>query len=169
VKALAVADTLVLLVIFLLRSFRYVAPLVNVDYTKALLSLYGWLFPCAYVLRMVNAWLTVLLTVDRYIAVCRPLHAQRLCTIQRAYTNIVAVTAASVVYCLPRFFEDHSRSVHIHPIELNQLLERPHSTSHRHFSNIVADREFSTDCYLFTVSNSGLLSVQRLIQSPTHS
>ena len=30
-----------------------------------------------------------------------------------------------------------------------------------HFSNIVANREFSTGCYLFTVSNSGLLSVQR--------
>ena len=27
--------------------------------------------------------------------------------------------------------------------------------------NILADREFSTGCYLFTVSNSGLLSVQR--------
>ena len=38
-----------------------------------------------------------------------------------------------------------------------------------HFSNIVADREFSTGCYLFTVSNSGLLSMQRLLPSPTHS
>jgi len=105
-----VADTLVLLIVFLLRSFRYVAPLVNVDYKNVHVSLYGWLFPCAYVLRMVNAWLTVLLTVDRYIAVCRPLHAQRLCTIQRAYTNIFIVTAASVVFCLPRFFENHNRS-----------------------------------------------------------
>jgi len=26
-----------------------------------------------------------------------------------------------------------------------------------HFSNIVADREFSTGCYLFTVSNSGMV------------
>jgi len=32
-----------------------------------------------------------------------------------------------------------------------------------HFSNIVADREFSTGCYLFTVSNSGLLSVTRCV------
>ena len=44
---------------FLLRSFRYVAPLLNVDYRNAHRSLYNWLFPCAYVLRMVNAWLTV--------------------------------------------------------------------------------------------------------------
>jgi len=109
-QALAVADTLVLFIIFVLRSLRYVAPLVNyTDYRYVHVYLYSWLFPCAYVLRMVNAWLTVLLTVDRYIAVCRPLHAQRLCTIKRAYSNIVAVTAASVIFCLPRFFENHNR------------------------------------------------------------
>ena len=85
-QALAVADTLVLLIVFVLRSLRYIAPLINyADYKNVHRSLYAWLFPCAYMLRMVNAWLTVLLTVDRYIAVCRPLHAQRLCTIQRAY------------------------------------------------------------------------------------
>jgi len=36
-------------------------------------------------------------------------------------------------------------------------LESPQSRRTDHFSNIVADREFSTGCYLFTVSNSGLL------------
>jgi len=34
---------------------------------------------------------------------------------------------------------------------------RPQSKRTDHFSNIVADHEFSTGCYLFTVSNSGLL------------
>jgi len=88
---------------------RYVAPFLNYEYKDIHSSLYNWLFPCAYVLRMVNAWLTVLLTVDRYIAVCRPLHAQRLCTIQRAYSNIFIVAVASVLFCLPRFYEDHDR------------------------------------------------------------
>ena len=37
------------------------------------------------------------------------------------------------------------------------LLERPQPRCTDHFSNTVADREFSTGCYLFTVSNSGLL------------
>jgi len=36
-------------------------------------------------------------------------------------------------------------------------LERPQLRRTDQFSNIVADREFSTGCYLFTVSNSGLL------------
>jgi len=113
-QALAVADTLVLLIVFVLRSLRYVTDLVNyTNYRDVHRTLYEWMFPCAYILRMVNAWLTVVLTVDRYIAVCRPLHAQRLCTIQRAYSNIVAVTAASVIFCLPRFFENHDRSVAI--------------------------------------------------------
>ena len=108
------ADTLVLLIIFLLRSLRYVVPLITyVEYRDAHKSLYSWLFPSAYVLRMINGWLTVLLTVDRYIAVCRPLHAQRLCTIQRAYSNIIAVIVASIIFCLPRFFENYDRCVAI--------------------------------------------------------
>ena len=39
------------------------------------------------------------------------------------------------------------------------ILESPQSRRTDYFSNIVADREFSTGCYLFTVSNSGLLSI----------
>jgi len=34
-----------------------------------------------------------------------------------------------------------------------------------HFRNIVADREFSTGCYLFTVFNSGLLSVTKRVST----
>jgi len=37
------------------------------------------------------------------------------------------------------------------------MLESPQSRRTDHFSSIVADREFSTGCYLYTVSNSGLL------------
>jgi len=34
-----------------------------------------------------------------------------------------------------------------------------------HVSNIVAHREFSTGCYLFTVSNSDLLSVTKRVST----
>ena len=34
-----------------------------------------WLRPGLYWLRLTNTWLTVLLTADRYVAVCRPLQA----------------------------------------------------------------------------------------------
>jgi len=42
-------------------------------------------------------------------------------------------------------------------IRLLSSLESPQSRRTDHFSNIVADRKFSTGCYLFTVSSSGLL------------
>ena len=45
------------------------------------------------------------------------------------------------------------------------LLERPQSRRTDHFSNIVADREFSTGCYLFTVSNAGLLFILSVCRS----
>jgi len=41
------------------------------------------------------------------------------------------------------------------------ILESSQSRRTDHFSNIVADREFSTGCYWFTVFNSRLLSVHR--------
>jgi len=37
------------------------------------------------------------------------------------------------------------------------VLERPQSRRTEYFTNTVEDREFSTGCYLFTVSNWGLL------------
>lgn len=67
--------------------------------------IYPGMFPTFYVLRLVNTWLTVLLTVDRYIATCRPLHAQRLCTMKRTYGLITVVVLASVAFCVPRYFE----------------------------------------------------------------
>jgi len=48
------------------------------------------------------------------------------------------------------------------------ITRSPQSRSPNHFSNVVADCEFSTICYVFTVSNSGLLSMQHLLPSPTH-
>ena len=101
-QALAVVDTLVLVNVLLLRSLRYVAP---VEYVRYHTYIYPWLLPTTYVLRMANTWLTVLLTVDRYIAVCWPLHARRLCTIRRTYVEMAAIVVLSVVYCIPRYFE----------------------------------------------------------------
>jgi len=49
------------------------------------------------------------------------------------------------------------------------MLKRPQSRRTDHLSNIVVDREFSTDRYLFTVSNSGLLFYsKRVSTTPSH-
>lgn len=70
-KCLAIVDTLILIVMLLLQSLRYIdicfLPLGN------LRNVYGHMFvvlyPLVYLLRLAEMWLTVMLTIDRYIAV----------------------------------------------------------------------------------------------------
>ncbi|KAK7087045.1 G-protein coupled receptor activity protein [Halocaridina rubra] len=52
-----------------------------------------------------SVYLTVTVTMERYVAVCRPLRARSLCTYGRAKIYVVAVALFSVLYNLPRFWE----------------------------------------------------------------
>ena len=101
-QALAVADTLVLISAILLRSMRYVG-------WDAFDNVYDYIFvilyPCVYFFRLADTWLIVILTIDRYIAVCHPLQAQHVCTLRRTYFNICVITLVTLVFSLPRFFE----------------------------------------------------------------
>jgi Serpentine type 7TM GPCR chemoreceptor Srw len=52
-----------------------------------------------------TTWTTVLLTVHRYVVVCRPFDAKRLATVSLARRQLAVVLAASVVFNVPRFLE----------------------------------------------------------------
>jgi hypothetical protein len=85
------------------RSFRYIVPqhLYVIFHTIT----YVYLYPTAFPLRLFGIWLTVLLTVDRYIAVWYPLDAKRLCTVRRTWLLMLAIAVGSVAFSVPRFFE----------------------------------------------------------------
>ena len=51
-----------------------------------------------------TVWTSAIIGMNRYIVVCRPLHAHRLCTITKARKQVACVILASVVFALPRFF-----------------------------------------------------------------
>ena len=106
-KALTIVDSLYLICMFLLMSLRYIDKVTNAmpGYTEIFPYLFRWFFPQLYVYRTMITWLTVLLTIDRYIVVCKPLHAPRICTKKRAWIEVVLVVVISVVYNIPRFLE----------------------------------------------------------------
>ena len=68
--------------------------------------------PYIYLLAMTSqtssVYLTVTVTVERYIAVCHPLRARSWCTCGRGRIAIVIIGLLSMLYNVPRFLEvDH--------------------------------------------------------------
>ena len=58
---------------------------------------------------MVNVWMTVVVGMNRYIALCRPLDATRLCTISRARKHMIYIVLVSIAVGLPGFFYHKNR------------------------------------------------------------
>ncbi|XP_074646278.1 FMRFamide receptor-like [Tubulanus polymorphus] len=70
---------------------------------------YPYMFPYVHsfdVMFQVTAiWLTLAFTTDRFIMICHPFSAEKLCTPSRAWKVTAGLTLAGLVYNLPRFFE----------------------------------------------------------------
>ena len=71
----------------------------------------GWPYVLLYSMPMASitataaVWMVVLLTADRYIAICRPLHAAKYNTMPRLRRGVILVWVLAVIYNIPRFFE----------------------------------------------------------------
>jgi len=102
---LALADVTILALCLTLRSFRYIEPPIPGYSERVFAYVFCILYPIAFITRMFGTWLVVLLTIDRYIAVCHPLQASRLCTVKRTLIIVAVMFVSSVVFSLPRFFE----------------------------------------------------------------
>lgn len=101
-KSISVTDALILATSLVLRSMRYL----NIpSYDVFLSSWFPWMNPVAYFLRVFNVWLTVLLTYERCVAVCYPLHVQFVCTLRKTRLIICIMIAIVTLISLPRFFE----------------------------------------------------------------
>lgn len=107
-QVLAVVDSLCLICIFLGQTSYYIA--IRFDYLEAYKPTWKVLFRCvlplAYIFRIIDMWLVTTLTVDRWIAVCKPLHAQQMCTVSTGYKRIAATIIFGVLFSLPRFIEE---------------------------------------------------------------
>lgn len=108
--ALAICDMLVLFFTMLLlskdtrRPPRQGQPLIDPS-----LSYYGYMFPIVHPIivtfQVTSVWLTVSFTVDRYIMICHPFSAERMCSVWRARIVIAAISIGGVLFNIPRFLE----------------------------------------------------------------
>ena len=62
-------------------------------------------YPLGIVAQTGSVYLTVTVTIERYVAVCHPLRARSLCTFGRAKLYVGAVAVFAIFYNLPRFAE----------------------------------------------------------------
>ncbi|KAL4226504.1 hypothetical protein ACF0H5_014489 [Mactra antiquata] len=76
---------------------------------------------------MASVWLTVILAVERYIAICHPLRAMGICTVRRARIIIVLIFVVSVLLHIPKFF--HHKLVYFEDHCVNQTVPLVQLTS----------------------------------------
>lgn len=63
------------------------------------------LFPLALIVQTASVYLTLTVTLERFVAVCHPLRARSLCTYGRARAYVLVIIIFSILYNLPRFWE----------------------------------------------------------------
>ncbi len=103
-SALAVWDIIVLLCTALLIGLEAIPECVA--YRQfAYAYIVSYIYPVALIAQTATIWLTVSFTVERFIAVCHPLKAARMCTIKRAKIVIFGVSLGATLYNIPRWFE----------------------------------------------------------------
>ena len=72
-----------------------------------------FLYPLSCMAQIATVYLTLTVTLERYIAVCHPLKARSFCTYGRAQLAVLVIVIFSFIYNLPKFWEvDFFTEVH---------------------------------------------------------
>ena len=67
--------------------------------------LLAYLLPLALTAQTATIWVTVLVAVTRYIAICLPFRASGWCTVSKAKKHLAFVLLSAVLFNIPRFIE----------------------------------------------------------------
>ena len=106
-QSLAMADNFYLVSCLFLQTIRAIGDCT--DWAPQLRDIYphweSYIWAFAAISQTIAVWLVVLVTLDRYIAICHPFDVNRLCTLPRAKLIVAGIVAIAVLYNIPRFFE----------------------------------------------------------------
>ena len=105
--SLAMADTMFLITVFFLRVLSSVHTfgwsLLFVVKTAPYMAKY--VYPAALLSQTAAIYLTVLVTLNRFMAVCYPYIASDVCSLRNAKFHVTAVVVFSIIFNIPRFFQ----------------------------------------------------------------
>lgn len=106
-EALCVSDTIMLLANLAFQILPNLKDRYEQFYSfyhiYGLLAIVSW--PISFAAQMTTVWLTVLISVERWFAVCQPLLTSKYCSYKRTRLTCYCVFVFSLLYCSPRFFE----------------------------------------------------------------
>jgi len=95
---------LYLVAFFMLKVFPYITPVV---YAVGMIAQTG------------SVYLTLAVSMERYVAVCQPLKARSLCTFGRSRRVVIGLGLFAVLYNLPRFFEVRTTTAYYTDLGVN--------------------------------------------------
>jgi len=102
-QALAAVDTAYLAACLFIQPLKIAHMLYGVlSRSYPLIERYVW--PLAATAQTATVWIVLLVTGDRYVAVCRPFQA-RWRSVERTRLAVIFVIALAVLYNLPHWFE----------------------------------------------------------------
>ena len=107
-QSLAVADNaLLLLAFFVLSLFHSLLPYIGEIYiwSQAMPYTVKYIQPLAYMAQTATIWITVLLGINRYIAVCKPFDVSSWCCMKYTRAQVIAAVLFSICFNMPRFFQ----------------------------------------------------------------
>ena len=106
-RAVAVSDALFLFSVFLIQTIVNVFPKTGILWWcyKYRGYIQFWVWPILMMTQMSTVWLTVLVSMERYVAICHPLKAASICTFTKVRRAVIVIFIISIVYNIPRFLE----------------------------------------------------------------
>ena len=103
-EALALTDNLFLSIVVCNDAYYIISGYYNLS-LQCIEALQTYVWPLGNVINMCTVWMIVIVAGNRYIAVCRPMDAPRLCTKYNVQLEILIMAGAVCVYNIPRCFE----------------------------------------------------------------
>ena len=103
-EVLALTDNAFLAIFVCIEAYYITSTYYNVSAQYyGVFQTYVW--PLGYITHMWTVWMMVIVAGNRYIAVCRPMDAPRLCTKYNVQLEFLIMAGAVCVYNIPRFFD----------------------------------------------------------------
>jgi len=72
-------------------------------YITAYVTVCVW--PLVHITQLWAVWITVLVAFNRYVAICLPFHAHRLCTMRQVRLQAASLGLSIILYNIPRWLE----------------------------------------------------------------